>query len=122
LIREDSFPSTVVMTAEDFPVAVDALRSRPPTAGTAHFPIARVVVSSTDVIIAVDSNTGPKVQFAAKINPGSHVKGSDYVDSYVTTTTGMKIAWRRDTACGCGSRLRTWRPFKNMGSSKDPTE
>lgn len=120
MIREDCFPATAVFTAADFPVPVEELQSRPPTPKAASLPITRVVVSSDRVVVAVDDVTGPKVVFSEGIDPGSYHRGTSTKDSYVTTLTGKKVAWRKDTQCGCGSRLRSWRPFKIMGSSKDP--
>lgn len=120
MIREDCFPATVVLTAPDFETPIEDLRSQPPTPGAASLSITRVVVSGERVVIAVDDVAGPKVVFSEGIDPSTHVKGNSKVDSYVTTLTGKKIAWRKDASCGCGSRLRSWRPFKIMGSSKDP--
>lgn len=120
MIREDTFPATIVITAADFPVAVNDLKSRPPTEGAASLPITRVVVSANRVLVLTDSPTGPQRVFEEDIDPDSHYKGSMYIDSYVTTVSGKKLAWRKDASCGCGSRLRSYRPFKIMGSSKDP--
>lgn len=120
MIREDVFPATLVITAEDFDTPVEELSSRPPTPGAAALPITRVVVTGDRILVAKDDVSGPQVVFSEGIQPGSHHKGNTTTDSYVTTLTGKKIAWRRDSSCGCGSRLRSWRPFKYMSSSKDP--
>lgn len=120
MIREDSFPATVVITAPDFPTPVEELTSRPPTPEAAALTIARVVVSHDRVVIAVDHISGPQVVFSEGIDPANHIKGNSETDSRLTTLTGKKIAWRKDPACGCGSRLRSWRPFKNTNSVKDP--
>lgn len=120
MIREDTFPATFVITAPDFPVEVQNLKSRPPTENAASLSITRVVVSHDRVVVAVDDAAGPKVVFSEQIDPDSYFRGSAHVDSHVTTVTGKKLAWRKDSACGCGSRLRSWRPFKYMSSSKDP--
>jgi hypothetical protein len=120
LIREDSFPSTLVVTTADFPTPVEELKSRPPTPGAATLTITRVIVTHDTVMVLVDDVAGPKVVFQEKIDPKTHYKGSIHVDSYVTTVSGKKLAWRKDAACGCGSRLRSFRPFKHISSSKDP--
>ena len=120
MIREDTFPATFVITTADFETPVEELKSRPPTPGAAAVPITRVVVSEDRVIVATDSAAGPQIIFSEQIDPAAHVKGTTTTDSYLTTVSGKKLAWRKDTACGCGSRLRSWRPFKHMGSSKDP--
>ncbi len=120
MIREDSFPATLVVTAADFATPAEELRSRPPTPGAAALTTTRVVVTGDRILVAVDEVTGPRVVFSEAIDPKTHYKGNANVDSYVTTASGKKLAWRRDSACGCGSRLRSWRPFKYMSSSKDP--
>jgi len=122
LIREDTFPATLVVTAPDFETPVEELKSRPPTAGAAYLAITRVIVTHDVVIVLVDDVAGPKIVFQERIDPSMHYKGSIYVDSYITTISGKKLAWRKDTACGCGSRLRSYRPFNSMSSIKDPTE
>lgn len=120
MIREDSFPATLVVTAADFETPVHELKSRPPTPGAASLSITRVIVTGDTVMVLVDDVAGPKVVFQEQIDPTTHYKGTIHVDSYVVTVTGKKLAWRKDQACGCGSRLRSFRPFKYMSSSKDP--
>lgn len=120
MIREDCFPATVVLAGPTFETPVEEMTSRPPTPDAAYLSITRVVVSSDRVIIAVDDVGGPRVVFSEGIDPSMHFKGSTTTDSYVTTLTGKKVSWRKDSQCGCGSRLRSWRPFKVMGSIKDP--
>lgn len=120
MIREDVFPATLVVAAADFPVPVDELKSRPPTEGAASLPITRVVVSTDRILVLKDDVTGPMRVFDQAIDPASHYKGSAHTDSHVTTLSGMKLAWRKDASCGCGSRLRSYRPYKHMGSINDP--
>lgn len=120
MIREDTFPATLVVTAGDFKTPVEQLQSRPPTPGAAALDTVRVVVTQDRILVAKDDAAGPQVVFSEQIDPATHTRGSSTVDSYVTTVTGKKLAWRKDSACGCGSRLRSWRPFKHMSSSKDP--
>lgn len=123
-ILHDVFPATVALTAADFPTAVGDLRSQPPTPGAAALGTTRVVVTSDRIIIAQDKGTGPVVVFSEGIDPNFLYKAASprNQDSYVTTLSGKKIAYRKDSSCGCGSRLKSWRPFKTMGSVKDPTE
>lgn len=122
-IHQDVFPATVAVAAADFPTAVEELRSQPPTPGAAAVPVARVVVTEDRIIIARDNGSGPQVVFSEGIDPQQSFKSPSprTQDSYVVTLTGKKVAFRKDAACGCGSRLKSWRPFKNMSSIKDPT-
>jgi len=122
-VVHDVFPATVVITNADFPTPVGELRSQPPTKNAAYIAIARVVVTSEHIIVARDSQAGPVVVFREAIDPTLLYKTSDprTKDSYVTTLSGKKIAYRKETSCGCGSRLKSWRPFSIMSSIKDPT-
>lgn len=122
-VLHDVFPATVAITNAEFPTPVDELKSQPPTKGAAYIATARVVITSEHIIIARDSGNGPVVVFREGIDPTMFWKTRDArtTDSYVTTLSGKKVAYRKDSACGCGSRLKSWRPFANMSSVKDPT-
>lgn len=122
MIREDTFPATFVIVAPDFDITVENLSSRPPTAGAAFLAITRVIVTGDRVLVLKDDVAGPARVFEEAIDPTTHYKGSIHQDSYVVTVTGKKLSWRKDPSCGCGSRLRSFRPFNSMSSSKDPTE
>ena len=43
------------------------------------------------------------------------------VQYFGTTVSGKRFAFKKDTNCGCGSRLRSWNPYKTLSSIKDPT-
>lgn len=124
MITQDVFPATVVVAGSDLDVTAEELRSYPPTPGAAAITIARVVVTADRIIIARDAGTGPQIVFSEGIDPTLHYKSPSprTSDSYVVTLTGKKVAYRKDSSCGCGSRLKSWRPFNNMSSVKDPTE
>ena len=122
MIKQDTFPATVALSAADFAVPIEEMTSRPPTPGAAPIATARVVITEDRIMIAKDTPQGPLVVFSEKIDPLTHFKASDssQKDSYVTTVTGKRIVWRKDSSCGCGSRLRTWRPYKHLSSTADP--
>ena len=123
--HQDLFPAYVVIATADFPTPIEEISSAPPTPGTAQITIARVVVSNTRIIVAQDGPQGPQIVYDEAIDPESHFKSASplTLDSYVTTATGVKIVFKKDTACGCGSRLRSWNPTGGISTSiKDPTE
>lgn len=122
MIREDTFPATIVIAAADFDYPEEGFSSRPPTPGAAFLPITRVIVSGDRVLVLKDDVAGPVRVFEEDIDPATYYKGSLYLDSYVTTKSGKRLSWRKDQHCGCGSRLRSYRPYNTMSSSKDPTE
>ena len=124
IIKEDVFPCAVAIAMPDHPTQIQELRSIPTTPGAMRVGEAKVIVTDTRVIIVVDSAGGsePLIKFSQEIEPGSHKRFTGNTDSYVVTKSGIKVAWRKDMNCGCGSRLKTWNPFRHVGSIKDPTE
>jgi len=120
-VVQDVFPATVAVATPEFSVSVNELRSQPPTKGAIYLATTRVVVTKDRITIAQDSNTGPVVVFSEGIETHFKSPQPNAQDSYVVTSSGKKIAFRKDSACGCGSRLKSWRPFKMVGSTKDPS-
>jgi hypothetical protein len=118
-ILQDTFPAILVIAP---PGAPEPLESRKAPEGGGQLTIVRIVVSGDRVIVARDAGGGPQVVLSQPIQPGSHQKNPNG-DSRVITETGQTLIWKKDTACGCGSRLRSWQPFKTTTNSvKDPTE
>lgn len=123
--RHDLFPCYVAIFQADHETPVEELRSAPPTPGAANFTIARVVVTSERVIVALDGGNGPKIVYDEPIDPAMHFRADKPrdKDSFVTTLGGQKVVYKKDTACGCGSRLKSWNPNGSISHSiKDPTE
>lgn len=122
--RHDVFPAFVAILSASDPTPLTEMSSAPKRPEAAYqLNTARVVVFGGNVTIAVDGSDGPRLVFNEKIDPTSHVKGATVRDdSYVQTVSGIKIAYRKDSACGCGSRLKSWNPYRNSYSVKDPTE
>lgn len=123
-VRHDVFPALVAVLHETAGVELTDLRSAPLQPKTAHqLQKARVVVFNDRVTIAVDGDAGPRIVFNQKIQPGSFIKGASVKDdSFVMAENGAMIAYRKDENCGCGSRLRSWNPYRTVHSNKNPTE
>lgn len=122
-VKQDIFPAFVAMAPADDPVVYTDMTSGPLFPKTARqITVARVVVFGGSITIAIDGNDGPKIVFREAIQANTFIKGPNpKKDSYVVTASGIKIAFRRDDACGCGSRLRSWNPYNSIHSSQDPT-
>jgi hypothetical protein len=122
-MSQDIFPAIVVVAPADHPTAPEDLRTAPATPDTYQIVNCRVVVSADRIIIAQDGNTGPKIVFSEAIASENFYKSDNprAKHSYVTTESGKKIAFKRDSACACGSRLRSWNPYRNAHSVKDPS-
>jgi len=122
-VKHDVFPALVALVPAGDPAELTTLSSAPISPKTARqVNTARVVIMDNLIIIAVDGGgSGPKIVFREAIKPETFIKNNG-TDSFVETVSGKKVAYKKDNACGCGSRLRTWRPYNNVNSSKDPTE
>lgn len=123
-VKHDVFPAFVAVLHPEDPTPLLEMQSAPLQPKTARQVItARVVVFNDHIMIAMDGNDGPKVIFNQKIDPNTFKKASkSSEDSYVQTLNGIKIAYRKDENCGCGSRLRSWNPYRSLNSTADPTE
>lgn len=121
----DVFPALVAVAPAGLLEDPTALESSPNTPGSFQVHTARVIVTDTAILIARDGVAGPEVVFKQPIDPASFQKSAKRAeDSYITTLDGKTIAFKKDETCGCGSRLRSWNPFKTSGimSSKVGTD
>lgn len=119
-VRVDVFPSIMVLVPADHELDASELHPNSATPGGVNLTTTRIVILNDRIMIARDAAEGPQVVFAEGIDTSS--LHSERNSGYVTTLSGKKLAWVKDTACGCGSRLRSWRPYKHVGSTADPTE
>ena len=97
---------------------VTELRSFEPTVGANYLEITRVIVTDEMVIVAKDGPEGPQIVFREAYETFISSEKADE-DSYVVTKTGKMLAFKKDRACGCGSRLRGWNPYATLNSIKD---
>lgn len=97
-VLKDSFPVQVRLVARE---------GAPSTNHT--FYAARAVVTETELLVAVDAASGPVLVFRS---PHSTPSRSETItlDSPLYTTAEI----RKDPGCGCGSRLRTWNPYRSL--------
>ena len=83
----------------------------------------RVLLTDEVLVAVVDSPPGPQAVFRegyASFDRAASTTGT----STVVTATGRTLTFAKDTACGCGSRLRSWNPLGALAavsSSQDPT-
>lgn len=123
-IRSDIFPAIITVAPPGLLEESDVLSSSPATTGSFQIHTSRVIVTEDRVLIARDSAMGPQLVFSELYDPSSLQKSAKKSeDSYLTTVSGKRLAFKKDEACGCGSRLRSWNPFSgSIMSSKNPTE
>ncbi len=117
----DTFPALINIAPPSYDGEV---RTHSPHDGTFQVSVARIILTEDRIIIATDSSAGPNVVFSEGYDPETLEKApKKSQDSYVTTLSGKRLAFAKDESCGCGSRLRSWNPFKGIVmSSKNPTE
>jgi hypothetical protein len=107
-VQADVFPAVVALAEPD---SMEDIRELMPKGsapkGTRRLDRCRVVVFNNQVLIAVDSPSGPNLVFKEAI---TFYEKFEKIHR-VITENGKLIAFRKDDNCGCGSRLRSWSPY-----------
>ena len=118
-VLHDVFPAFVAVAPEGVFEKVQDLESKPVSEGAYGLKKARIVISDERVLIAMDDPTGPMIVFNEPYETfyKSNVREEN---SYVITKNGKMLAYKYDPNCGCGSRLRSWNPYRHVYSVKDP--
>jgi hypothetical protein len=81
--------------------------------GTRRLDRCRVSVYNNILMIAIDSESGPKTVFKEICT--FLEKGEDKIFR-AKTETGKILSFKKENNCGCGSRLRAWNPVKESGA------
>lgn len=114
----DRFPCHLVAVPAGFTDDATTLRSFEPTEGSTYQEVTRVVLTDSKIIVAKDSPNGPQIVFRESYD--EYIPSEeDTKDSFVVTSSGKMLAFKKDRGCGCGSRLRGWNPYKTVLSMKD---
>jgi len=114
----DRFPCHLAAVGPDTFEDIEILRSYEPNPEASYLEITRVILTETHVIVAKDASDGPKIVFQEKYDE-SYISEKSTEDSRILTASGKMLAFKKDTGCGCGSRLRGWNPYKTIMSMKD---
>ena len=121
-ILYDVFPAHVAAAAPDAISEPRTLSSKPTTEGAYYIQTARVLVTSTEIIIAQDTPNGATIIFREGYSDSPTQSffrsATPETDSILITLSGKVVAFKKDTNCGCGSRLRSWNPYKTLYSTK----
>lgn len=117
-ILADIFPAHLAVVPAGFIEDITELKSAPATQGAHYLATTRVIITDTMIVVAQDSPDGAQIVFRETY--------SEFLDGRVTktdlrvvTTSGKMLAFKKDTNCGCGSRLRSWNAYKTITSMKD---
>ena len=114
----DRFPCHLVAIAAGKIDDVVTLRSFEPTPGATYLEITRVIITDEYIMVAKDGPDGPQIVFREAYSTFIPSKKADE-DSFVVTSSGKMLAFKKDRGCGCGSRLRGWNPYKTLASMED---
>jgi hypothetical protein len=122
-IEVDIFPAHFQVAPADVFTDVSTLNSHPHQQGAFYVGTTRVLIMNVEgnqiVLVAQDSPEGAQIIFREKIAELQEPNDGTY---RLITVSGKALAFSKDTNCGCGSRLRSWNPYRTMNSIKDPTE
>lgn len=114
----DRFPCHLAAIGPGKIEDVTTMRSFEPTPGANYLEITRVIITDEVVLVAKDGPSGPQIVFQERYE--TFIPSEKPIeDSFVVTVSGKMLAFKKDTGCGCGSRLRGWNPYKTLNSSKD---
>lgn len=112
-IVTDLFPCHVVAVAPGIFTDPTLIRSDPPSKEGHYVGKARVVLTEEVIVIAVDGPEGAVIAFRERYV--DYIKSKITTeDSYVVTESGKMLAFKKDTNCGCGSRLRSWNAYNTL--------
>lgn len=130
-VRSDIFPAVLVVAPASSPIPATIL-SYPPADdphGRKLLDKVRVLVTDTHVYVFQDSSQGPALIFSESYS--SHTpatplhrrrvrEASAPAEATLTTSSGKSLAFARQGGCGCGSRLKTFDPFKVILATAHP--
>jgi hypothetical protein len=119
-VKVDLFPSHFSVVASGEYENIADLTAQPIKRSDKVFYVSktRVVLWSNEendfITVASDSPSGPQVVFQQK-----YVEMTENEGVYrLLTLDGKMIAFEKDSNCGCGSRLRSWNPYRTIQSIK----
>ena len=114
----DRFPCHLAAAPAGTYEDVEELRSFEPTPGSTYMETTRIIMTESTIFVAKDGPEGPQIVFREKYDQAIIAdKVTD--DSRIVTASGKMIAFKKDTGCGCGSRLRGWNAYKTIGAIGD---
>lgn len=118
--KVDVFPAIILLAPPDsLPGYTDLIFTEEKPEGTRRVDRCRVAILNNKLYVAVDTPEGPQLVFREDIADYKKLDGQHNA----ITTSGKLIAFKKDTNCGCGSRLRSWNPFgAYLSSTEDPDE
>lgn len=112
-IITDVFPAHVAVLPAGVLTDPRDLSSMPTSENAYYVGKTRVVMTEDAIFIAQDSPEGAKIIFRESYIDYFKSKNSSE-DSHIITSSGKMLAFKKDHACGCGSRLRSWNAYNTI--------
>ena len=133
-VRADVFPAIISVAPADSPNGPATLSKRTPE-DHRYLEKTRVVVTVDTLLIFQDSSSGPELIFSERIADYTppppnrtltiRTRAGATREALVTLDSGKTVAFTRQQGCGCGSRLKSFDPFKvaygDASSASAPT-
>jgi hypothetical protein len=116
----DLFPAHFTVAPPGIYVDVHEMVANSPKPGAFFVQTTRVLVTETHITVAQDSPEGAQIVFNERYSFFEKSEKPE-LESYLITESGKMAAFKKDTNCGCGSRLRSWNPYRTLGSIYDPS-
>jgi hypothetical protein len=119
-ISVDLFPCHFSVTPSGLYEDISELQAKPVKRSDKVFYVSktRIVLwsegESSFITVASDSPEGPQIVFQQKYSEMSENDGT----YRLSTLDGKMVAFEKDSNCGCGSRLRSWNPYRTIQSIK----
>jgi hypothetical protein len=118
----DIFPAHLSVAPAEYSDDEFSIKSQGNPDGVFYKDVTRVVIvedpNGHTVWVAQDSPTGPNIIFQERLAT-YHQADKPEQDSHAKTVSGKILAFSKDNNCGCGSRLRSWNPYRTLHSIKD---
>jgi hypothetical protein len=109
----DIFPAHIAVLPADVLEDPRDLSSMPTSENAYYVNKTRVVLTETAIFVAQDSPEGAKIIFRESYIDFFKSK-TPSEDSHIITSSGKMLAFKKDHACGCGSRLRSWNAYNTI--------
>jgi hypothetical protein len=126
-ITADVFPAHFTVAKKDVYDELKRIKAYPPlkSPDVGYISKTRVLIANLKnlekpendliLVVASDSPDGPQIMFQERIESFSEDSGT----YRALTVSGKMVAFELQSNCGCGSRLRSWNPYKTLSSIKD---
>ena len=121
-IIQDTFPAHLSVASADYSDDVFSINAQGNPEEVYYRDITRIVLVEDEkglsIWVAQDSPTGAQIIFQERLAEFYKADKPEQV-SRAKTVSGKLLAFQKDSNCGCGSRLKSWNPYRTLHSVKD---